>query len=214
MIVSPFTAQAPSLQAASDAKSAYMNYDAFLRLLVAQMKAQDPTQPADSAQYLSQLASFSAVEQGVKTNAKLDDLMTSLALSQADATDWPPPPCWAGRSWRWPRSGPSAAPWPRCLGWPSTSSASQSAICSPDRSGAQRPRSTASGARRSRLRSSGAGMGLEPDCRANCMRVPSKRSKPCTDTWSPVPRGRQLRSPGSSRRVCDVRCAASPTGST
>ena len=85
MIVSPVTAQALPQQAAGDAHSAYLNYDAFLRLLVAEMKSQDPTQPTDSAQYLSQLASFSAVEQGIKTNNKLDDLMTSLALSQADA---------------------------------------------------------------------------------------------------------------------------------
>jgi flagellar basal-body rod modification protein FlgD len=33
---------------------------------------------------VAQLASFSNVEQGMKTNTKLDLLMTSLALSQAD----------------------------------------------------------------------------------------------------------------------------------
>lgn len=80
--VSP--AASPAIQSMSSSESAYLNYDAFLRLLVAQLQNQDPTEPMDSAQYLGQLASFSSVEQGIKTNNKLDSLMTSLALSQAD----------------------------------------------------------------------------------------------------------------------------------
>ena len=48
------------------------------------MKNQDPTKPMDSAQFMSQLASFSNVEQGIKMNQKLDSLMTSMALSQVD----------------------------------------------------------------------------------------------------------------------------------
>jgi flagellar basal-body rod modification protein FlgD len=71
-------------QAAAAARNA-LNYDSFLRLLVTQMQNQDPTAPMDSTQYLSQLASFAAVEQGVATNNKLDQLMTAIALSQADA---------------------------------------------------------------------------------------------------------------------------------
>ncbi len=49
------------------------------------MKNQDPTEPKDTSQYLSQLASFSAVEQGVNTNKKLDSLMTAMQLAQADS---------------------------------------------------------------------------------------------------------------------------------
>jgi flagellar basal-body rod modification protein FlgD len=60
------------------------DYNSFLRLLVAQMKNQDPMKPIDATQYVSQIASFSNVEQAVQTNAKLDVLMTSFALSQAD----------------------------------------------------------------------------------------------------------------------------------
>jgi flagellar basal-body rod modification protein FlgD len=69
---------------ASDAEAASVDYNAFLRLLIAQMKNQDPTKPMDSAQFISQLASFSNVEQGIKMNQKLDTLMTSMALSQVD----------------------------------------------------------------------------------------------------------------------------------
>ena len=39
------------------------NENTFLQLLVAQIKNQDPLQPADSIQFLSQLAQFSQLEQ-------------------------------------------------------------------------------------------------------------------------------------------------------
>ena len=61
-----------------------LDYNSFLTLLVAQLKNQDPTEPRDSAQYIAQLATFSNVEQSIKSNAKLDQLMTSFALAQAD----------------------------------------------------------------------------------------------------------------------------------
>jgi flagellar basal-body rod modification protein FlgD len=61
-----------------------LNYDSFLKLLTAQMKFQDPTKPMDSTQFVAQLASFSNVEQGIKMNSKLDALITSMALNQAD----------------------------------------------------------------------------------------------------------------------------------
>lgn len=62
-----------------------LDYNAFLQLLIAQMKNQDPTQPMDSSQYMAQLAAFSQVEQSVAANAKLDSLLTSSALQIADA---------------------------------------------------------------------------------------------------------------------------------
>jgi flagellar basal-body rod modification protein FlgD len=65
-------------------KKASLDYDSFLTLLIAQLKNQDPTEPQDSAQYIAQLATFSNVEQSIKTNAKLDELMTTFALSQAE----------------------------------------------------------------------------------------------------------------------------------
>jgi flagellar basal-body rod modification protein FlgD len=61
-----------------------LDYNSFLTLLIAQMKNQDPTKPTDPSQFISQLASFSGVEQAIKTNNKLDTLMTSLALTQAE----------------------------------------------------------------------------------------------------------------------------------
>ena len=57
----------------------------FLKLLMAQMKNQDPTEPMKSTEYMAQLATFSQVEQTMKTNTKLDALLTSSALAQADS---------------------------------------------------------------------------------------------------------------------------------
>jgi flagellar basal-body rod modification protein FlgD len=82
--VSHNTPVAPNSTTQSDAAAASIDYNAFLRLLIAQMKNQDPTKPMDSAQFMAQLASFSNVEQGIKMNQKLDSMMTSLALSQVD----------------------------------------------------------------------------------------------------------------------------------
>lgn len=46
--------------------------DMFLKLLLAQMKYQDPMNPTDSAQYLSQMAQFTTVE-------KLENMVTNTA---------------------------------------------------------------------------------------------------------------------------------------
>lgn len=63
---------------------ATLEYDAFLKLLVAELQNQDPTEPMNSSEYVAQLASFSNVEQSVRINDKLDVMMTTLAFSQAD----------------------------------------------------------------------------------------------------------------------------------
>ena len=81
--------QASAAQAAaaqqSEQKTGTLDYNAFLTLLIAELKNQDPTEPMDSAQYIGQLASFSNVEQSVKLNAKLETLITSQALAQAES---------------------------------------------------------------------------------------------------------------------------------
>jgi flagellar basal-body rod modification protein FlgD len=61
-----------------------VDYNTFLQLLVAEMKNQDPTNPMDTAQYMSQFAQLSTVEQAMQTNSKLDALLSSQSLSQAD----------------------------------------------------------------------------------------------------------------------------------
>ncbi|TPK80106.1 flagellar hook assembly protein FlgD [Mesorhizobium sp. B2-4-12] len=72
-------------QTTTQASKTAVDYNSFLKLLIAEMKNQDPTKPMDSTQYVAQLATFSQVEQSVQTNTKLDQIMQSSALSQADA---------------------------------------------------------------------------------------------------------------------------------
>ena len=69
---------------ASAKDQAKVDYDAFLTLLVAEMKNQDPTKPMESTDFIAQLATFSNVEQAVQTNEKLDALLTASALANAD----------------------------------------------------------------------------------------------------------------------------------
>jgi flagellar basal-body rod modification protein FlgD len=60
-----------------------MDYDSFLRLLIAQMKNQDPLNPMDPSEQVAQLATFSMVEQAIMTNKKLDGLLSATSLTQA-----------------------------------------------------------------------------------------------------------------------------------
>ena len=70
-------AAAAATTTASSPAPQTLDYSAFLRLLIAQLKNQDPTKPMDSAQYMGQLAAFSNVEQAMKMNVKLDALMSA-----------------------------------------------------------------------------------------------------------------------------------------
>ena len=60
-----------------------VDYESFLKLLVAQMKNQDPTSPMESTDYVAQLATFSQVEQSVQINAKLDSILQASTFAQA-----------------------------------------------------------------------------------------------------------------------------------
>ena len=76
---------APPTAATDAASKTQVDYQSFLKLLVAQMKNQDPTDPMDSTQYMAQLAAFSQVEQSVQMNSKLDQMLQSSVLGQVDA---------------------------------------------------------------------------------------------------------------------------------
>lgn len=68
------------------------DFSMFLKLLLAQVKNQDPTEPMDSTEYVAQLASFSAVEQQTQTNKllkeevlnKLDTVVTDGQVGRAE----------------------------------------------------------------------------------------------------------------------------------
>ena len=58
------------------AKNSTMDKQAFLNLLVAQMKYQDPMEPTDNTEYVSQLAQFSSLE-------AMNNMSTSVDLQRA-----------------------------------------------------------------------------------------------------------------------------------
>jgi len=85
MVVSPVS----STQLSNTVSSTHTNsatsldYNSFLKLLVAEMKNQNPTEPMDATKYMAQLASFSAVEQAIQTNARLDKVISTISATQA-----------------------------------------------------------------------------------------------------------------------------------
>lgn len=71
------TADTQSSTTKASASSA-MGKDAFLQLLVAQIKNQNPLNPADGVQFLSQLAQFSQLEQTMGIKDGIDGLRTQV----------------------------------------------------------------------------------------------------------------------------------------
>lgn len=57
--------------------------DAFMRLLVEQMRAQDPTEPQSATDFVAQLATFAGVEQQVGIRDALDAMAASDAIAAA-----------------------------------------------------------------------------------------------------------------------------------
>jgi len=51
---------------------ALANRDTFLKLLIAQIRNQNPLNPSDGTQFLSQLAQFSSLEQNLQIRGSLD----------------------------------------------------------------------------------------------------------------------------------------------
>jgi len=68
---------ATGTQAAADAmkKATGMNKDDFLKLFVTQLQNQDPLNPQDSSQFISQLAQITQVEQAYNTNTNLQSIL-------------------------------------------------------------------------------------------------------------------------------------------
>ena len=68
------TSTATGTQTAPKTAAISSDFNTFLKMLTTQLKNQDPLKPIDSADYAVQLATFSGVEQQVKTNQLLENL--------------------------------------------------------------------------------------------------------------------------------------------
>jgi flagellar basal-body rod modification protein FlgD len=81
------TAKQPASEDAGAAPSG--DFQTFLKLLTTQMRNQDPLKPMDSTEFVSQLASFSSVEQQVRSNDRLQSILDVLSGgSPAGLAEW------------------------------------------------------------------------------------------------------------------------------
>ena len=65
----------------TDAQAIAGNFTQFLTLLTTQLKNQNPLDPMDTNQFTQQLVQFAGVEQQLKTNDRLDSILTNAKAS-------------------------------------------------------------------------------------------------------------------------------------
>lgn len=82
----PSVSVAPAGQPRADASRAPVStaadFQTFLRMLTVQMQNQDPLNPMESQDFAVQLATFSGVEQQVRSNQLLESLSARLGMSE------------------------------------------------------------------------------------------------------------------------------------
>jgi flagellar basal-body rod modification protein FlgD len=87
-----FAEQAYSSNSASNSSSSSsatapeFGKDEFLKLLVAQLKNQDPMNPMDNQQFVSQLATFSSLEQLISINDAVSKLVETNGSNNSSST--------------------------------------------------------------------------------------------------------------------------------
>jgi flagellar basal-body rod modification protein FlgD len=83
MAIAPINSTPTSSSTAGSAAGVKATKDDFLKLLVTQMKYQDPMNPMDSAQMTSQIAQLNTVEGINQLNATVTSLQASMMASQS-----------------------------------------------------------------------------------------------------------------------------------
>lgn len=71
-----------AIEASNKEAGGSLDKDAFLKLLVTQMQYQDPLEPTDNTEYISQLASFSTLEEMQNMSATMDKQSASSLVGQ------------------------------------------------------------------------------------------------------------------------------------
>ena len=71
-------ASASSANSAAASATAPVTENMFLQLLVAQLQNQDPSNPSDSTQFVTQLAQFQTMEQSMNQGTTLSSMLTDL----------------------------------------------------------------------------------------------------------------------------------------
>ena len=76
----------PNSTTSGASSSTTVEKDMFLQLLVAQLKNQDPLNPTDSMQFVTQLAQFQQLEQSVNTGQDVTAIRTDLDQLMANGS--------------------------------------------------------------------------------------------------------------------------------
>lgn len=82
----------PERQSVTSEADRLANQDIFMRLLVAQLRYQNPMNPADGVEFIGQLAQFSQLEQAVASRRELSairELLTQETAAGAGAASAP-----------------------------------------------------------------------------------------------------------------------------
>lgn len=77
----------PNQLTASSTSKTEVSKDLFLKLMIAQLKNQNPLNPSDGAEFLTQLSQISSVEQMVEVRQQVTAIRNILAGQAPDATD-------------------------------------------------------------------------------------------------------------------------------
>jgi len=75
-------ATAPVSSAAASNGLQSINLESFLKIVLAQLTYQDPLKPVDSAQFITQLAQITSLEQTRQLTDKVDSLVSAQGSSQ------------------------------------------------------------------------------------------------------------------------------------
>ncbi|MBY6032070.1 flagellar hook assembly protein FlgD [Marinobacter daepoensis] len=78
-VLSQYRAQAES----RSGKSNELGKDAFMELMLAQLKNQNPLEPQDNGDFIAQLAQFSSLEEMQNLSSRVDDVVGQFRSSQA-----------------------------------------------------------------------------------------------------------------------------------
>lgn len=83
------TSQSGGSSAATSGQNIGKEFNSFIQLLTAQIQNQDPLAPLDSTQFVEQLATFSSLEQQVRSNTSLESIATMMSdLHAMLASQW------------------------------------------------------------------------------------------------------------------------------
>jgi flagellar basal-body rod modification protein FlgD len=88
MSTTPISSPTPSIPSPTGTDP-LANKSTFLQLLVSQLKNQNPLNPADGTQFVTQLAQFTSLEQSLEMNTSLKAIRDALTATPVPATEVP-----------------------------------------------------------------------------------------------------------------------------